>query len=206
MPRPIFSKDATVPDCRAGFVDAGINGIWLIPTVSTQSISVLSATLVYGFPGHRPLILFFSLSMFLIGCMLYVIIITLIFYRMMFFQLAPEDRSRPYWINTGAVAIIALAGAMLVQDSPWSTFLERLFPFIIGFTLFFWSIATWRVPLLLLLDAWRYIVRRETFSMIHRTGEWYFPSVCMPSAPFSYPISPAWNFCSLFHASSSMPC
>ena len=69
----------------------GINGIWLLSTVSTQSISILSSMLVYDFPDHRELILFFSFSMFLIGCMLYVLVITLIFYRIMFVRLTPED-------------------------------------------------------------------------------------------------------------------
>ena len=88
----------------------GINGIWLISTVSTQAISILSSMLVYDFPNHRQLILFFSFSMFLIGCMLYILVITLIFYRIIFFKLTPEDWSRPYWINMGAVAITTLAG------------------------------------------------------------------------------------------------
>jgi tellurite resistance protein TehA-like permease len=153
----------------------GINGIWLISTVSTQSISILSSMLVYDFPSNRQLILFFSLSMFLMGCMLYILIITLIFYRIMFFQLTPEDWSRPYWINMGAVAITTFAGAMLITNSHWSTFLERLFPFTMGFTLFFWSIATWWIPLLLLLDVWRYISRRGTFSYDSQDWGMVFP-------------------------------
>jgi tellurite resistance protein TehA-like permease len=154
---------------------SGINGIWLISTVSTQSISILSSMLVYDFPSHRQLILFFSFSMFLVGCMLYILIITLIFYRFMFFQLTPEDFSRPYWINMGAAAITTLAGAMLVTNIPWSTFLERLFPFTMGFTLFFWSIATWWIPLLLILDAWRYVTRRGTFSYDPQDWGMVFP-------------------------------
>ncbi len=153
----------------------GVNGIWLISTVSTQSISILSSTLVNDFPSHRQLILFFSFSMFLVGCMLYILIITLIFYRIMFFQLTPEDFSRPYWINMGAAAITTLAGAMLVTNSPWSTFLERLIPFTMGFTLFFWSIATWWIPLLLMLDAWRYVVHRGTFSYDPQDWGMVFP-------------------------------
>lgn len=153
----------------------GINGIWLISTVSTQSISILSSMLVYDFPNHRQLILFFSFSMFLIGCMLYILIITLIFYRIMFFKLTPEDWSRPYWINMGAVAVTTLAGAMLVTNSPGVTFLERLFPFTMGFTLFFWSIATWWIPLLLLLDIWRYIARGWTFSYDPQDWGMVFP-------------------------------
>ena len=44
-----------------------------------------------------------------------------------------------------------------------------------GFTLFFWSIATWWIPLLLLLEAWRYIDRRGTFSYDPQDWSMVFP-------------------------------
>ena len=42
--------------------------------------------------------------------MLYIWIISLIFYRYTFFTLDPERLTPPYWINMGAVAISTLAG------------------------------------------------------------------------------------------------
>jgi len=66
---------------------------------------------------HHEGMLFFSLVMFLIGGMLYLIIIVLIFYRLMFFAIKPEAFTPPYWINMGAAAISTLAGAMLVLGS-----------------------------------------------------------------------------------------
>jgi tellurite resistance protein TehA-like permease len=145
-------------------IETGLNGTWLVSVVSTQSISVLSGLTVSRFPSHGELMLFFSLCMFLLGCMLYILIITLIFYRIMFFKLAPEELSHPYWINMGAVAITTLAGATLAANSPGSPFLAPLLPFIIGFTLFFWSTATWWIPLLLLLGAWRFLIRHGRFT------------------------------------------
>lgn len=156
-------------------LQGGINGIWLISTVSTQSISILTSMLACQFPSYLQLIMFFSLSMFLMGCMLYILIITLIFYRIMFFRLTPEDLTRSYWINMGAVAITALAGATLITNEPTSTFLERLFPFTMGFTLLFWSVATWWIPLLLLLDAWRYVARHGAFSYDSQDWGMVFP-------------------------------
>lgn len=66
----------------------------------------------------------------------------------------------PYWINMGAVAITTLAGAtlLLVADS-WP-FLAALRPFLVGFTLFFWTTATWWIPLLVILGIWRHLIRR----------------------------------------------
>lgn len=145
-------------------LEKGINGAWLVATVGTQSISILSAMVVSQFPTHREFILLFSFHMFMVGGILYIMTITLIFYRFMFFKLTPEELTPPYWINAGADAISTLAGATLVAKTQGSPFLEQLRPFTLGFTLFFWSTATWWIPLLFLLGFWRYVVRRDPFT------------------------------------------
>ena len=111
-------------------------------------------------PMREPL-LFLALSMFLLGCMLYINIIALIFYRFTFLKLEPDALTPPYWINMGAVAIATLAGATLVLHASSAEFLARLLPFLRGFTVFFWITGTWWIPLLLLLGAWRHLVRRH---------------------------------------------
>ena len=156
-------------------LEAGINGTWLVSVVSTQSLSVLSGLLALRPGDHREPLLFFSLCMFLLGCMLYIMIITLIFYRLMFFELHPEQVGHPYWINMGAVAITTLAGATLMMNSPLSTLLTMLLPFITGFTLLFWATATWWIPFLLLLGAWRFIIRRSRISYDPQYWSMVFP-------------------------------
>jgi tellurite resistance protein TehA-like permease len=98
--------------------------------------------------------------MFLVGCMLYIVIISLIFYRWVFFSLMPEALAPPYWINMGAVAISTLAGTMLLAAAQRSPLLTELVPFIKGITLLFWSTATWWVPMLIILGVWRHVYRR----------------------------------------------
>jgi hypothetical protein len=92
--------------------------------------------------------------------MLYIWIIGLIFYRYTFFEMRPSDMSPPYWINMGAVAISTLAGTMLIAAAGHATLLTELLPFIKGFTLMFWATATWWIPMLLILGAWRHLYRR----------------------------------------------
>ncbi|MCZ7545967.1 MAG: tellurite resistance/C4-dicarboxylate transporter family protein [Anaerolineae bacterium] len=140
-------------------LEAGINGAWLIAVVSTQSVSVLG-TLIAPHLEARQEVLFFSLAMYLLGCMFYLLIIALIFYRLLFFKLEPQALTPPYWINMGAVAITTLAGATLILNAGQWTFLEALLPFLKGFTLFFWATATWWIPLLLILGAWRHLYGR----------------------------------------------
>jgi tellurite resistance protein TehA-like permease len=56
----------------------------------------------------------------------------------------------------GAVAISTLAGTMLLAQSARSPLLGELTPFIKGFTLLFWSTATWWIPMLVILGIWRH--------------------------------------------------
>ena len=140
-------------------LDTGISGVWLIAVVATQSVSTLG-TLVGAQTDARQEVLFFTLAMYLLGCMLYLLIITLIFYRLLFFHVEPETLTPPYWVNMGAVAITTLAGATLILNADRWAFLGELLPFLKGFTLFFWATATWWIPLLLLLGVWRHVLRR----------------------------------------------
>ena len=141
-------------------LEAGIHGGWLVIVVATQSVSILATLIAYRFGVWQEPLLFFALVLYLIGCMLYIIMIAFIFYRLVFFRLEPESLTPLYWINMGAVAITTLAGARLVLTAPQWTFLQEILPFIKGFTLFFWSTATWWLGLLLILGVWRHFYKR----------------------------------------------
>jgi tellurite resistance protein TehA-like permease len=151
-------------------LDEGLSGAWLLAVVSTQSVSVLGTLLAPHFGAHADVVLFVMLCFFLLGCMLYLLIIALIFYRFTFFTLKPRDLSPPYWINMGAVAITTLAGVrLLLRAGDW-TLLAELRPFLAGFTLFFWATATWWIPLLVILGEWRHVVQR--FPLTYHPSYW----------------------------------
>lgn len=153
----------------------GITGTWLVATVSTQSVSILCGLLAPQFVTHQELVLFFSLCMFLAGGMLYLMIITLVFYRFMFLVLEPVALTPSYWIDMGAVAITTLAGATLVSNSHGSELLTMIRPFLIGFTLFFWSAATWWIPFLVILKVWRHVIRRVKLTYTPEYWSLVFP-------------------------------
>jgi len=88
--------------------------------------------------------------------MLYIWMISLIFYRYTFFPMSPGDLSPPYWINMGAMAISTLVGARLIKNAPDAWFLASLLPFLKGFTIFYWSTGTWWIPMLVILAVWRH--------------------------------------------------
>jgi tellurite resistance protein TehA-like permease len=138
----------------------GINGGWLVAVVATQSVAVLGAQLAAGFGAYAPHVLLFCLTMWLGGGMLYIWIISLIFYRYTFFRLSPSDLAPPYWINMGAMAISTLAGALLVLAAPQSGAVSQIVPFVRGLTLMFWATATWWIPMLVILGVWRHVYSR----------------------------------------------
>jgi tellurite resistance protein TehA-like permease len=150
---------------------AGISGSWLLLVVATQSIAVLVVLLAASAPQPARLTLnFIALAMWLCGGMVYVWLISLIFYRYVFVLFAPEDLAPTYWINMGAMAISALAGALLVVSAPGAPFLSRLLPVLEGGTLLFWAVGTWWIPLLLGLATWRYLHHR--YPLRYDVGYW----------------------------------
>lgn len=96
--------------------------------------------------------------------MLYIWIISLIFYRYSFFTMSATEMSPPYWINMGAMAISTLAGVSLISLADDSPILIQLLPFVKGFSLLFWAMATWWIPMLVTLGAWRHGYMRVALS------------------------------------------
>ncbi len=140
-------------------LEAGMNGIWLLMVVSTQSISILATQLVNHLPIPKEITLFIALALFLTGCLLYIIIITLIFYRLTFFEIRVEEFAPPYWINMGAVAITTLAGSFLIVNANQWSFLGSLINFLKAFTILFWAFGTWWIPIIVILGVWRHFFK-----------------------------------------------
>ena len=150
-----FLAAATIREPKPS-LEAGLSGGWLLIVVSTQSIAVTGARLADHFGSWTEPILFLTLAMYLLGFMLYIPIISLIFYRFLFFRLKPEELAPPYWINMGAMAITTLAGSILILEANHWTLIKEILPFLKGLTLLFWATATWWIPLLVVLGVWRH--------------------------------------------------
>lgn len=182
-------------------IEEGINGAWLIAVVATQSVCVLGALIKPSMPGGADFTLMFLLSFWLFGGMLYIWIISLIFYRYMFFRFEPSDLIPPYWINMGSVAISALAGTHLIAAVNGSA-LSDLIPFLKGFTTLYWATATWWIPMLLALGAWRHGVRRFRFAYDPLYWGLVFPlgmySVCTYKMSLIFDMAPLFMMARVF--------
>lgn len=141
-------------------LDKVLHGGWLVAVVAAQSVSVSGTLLATHLDAGVEPMRFISLATWLSGGMLYIWMMSIIFYRYTFLVMAPEDLSPPYWINMGAMAISTLAGALLIQAADTSRLLAGLLPFLQGMTLLFWATATWWIPMLIALGLWRHLYRR----------------------------------------------
>jgi tellurite resistance protein TehA-like permease len=137
----------------------GINGTWFLFTVATQSIAALGALLAPRLDDPDGM-LFACLCAFLLGMLLYIVIVTLVFFRFTFVELSVDATVPPYWISMGAVAITVLAGSNLLLVQEASDVTRELAPFVSGIVVLSWATATFWIPLMLMLGVWRHVVRR----------------------------------------------
>ncbi|HEX8967188.1 MAG TPA: tellurite resistance/C4-dicarboxylate transporter family protein, partial [Chloroflexota bacterium] len=163
-----FFVAVVVGSSKAGVGDA-LSGGWLLATVATQSLAVLGTLLAPDIPGTSGVLLA-AVVLWLLGGMLYLLIIGPIFHRLIFLDMPPETWTPLFWITSGALSITTLAGSRLVLSAGSFSFLGEVLPFLKGFTLFFWAAATWWIPLLVLIGVWRHVLRR--FPLVYVPEYW----------------------------------
>jgi tellurite resistance protein TehA-like permease len=154
-----------------------LNGSWLIYVVGTQAAAVITILLTPYLVRGQDVMLLVALSMHGTGIALYVLLIVLINHRMMFLSLPAEKLTPPYWINMGAAAISTLAGAELILHAHSWGFLQEILPALKWTTLVLWAVTTWWIPLMVVLNVWRYGYKRfpiaydvEHWSMVFPLG------------------------------------
>jgi len=159
----IFVLAVSIREPKPG-LEKGLNGGWLLLVVSTEALSILGTGLVPTLALPPQVSLFISLCAFLLGSALYVVLITLLFYRLTFVPIEGEELDAPYWISVGASAITVLAGAGLVQGMQHAHQFLFLLPYVQGWALLFWIVSTWWIPLILALRTWRHLYERSPFA------------------------------------------
>ncbi len=162
-------------------MEAALNPGWLLSVVATQAVSILGTMVSSVFPAHEGLLLFAMLLVYLLGIIFYVLLITAIIHRMLFFSFTPEKFTPLYWVAMGASAITTLAGVTLDIATERSAVLSGMLPFLRGLSLLFWAFTTWWIPLLAALTIWKHVFKRypleydvEYWGMIFPLGMYTF--------------------------------
>jgi tellurite resistance protein TehA-like permease len=141
-------------------VQTSVDGSWLLIVVATEGVAILLTRASHALASPEPG-LFAAFCFFLLGAVFYAVLIVLIVARWIFLPLRPEQFTAPYWINMGAAAIATLAGTRLLVESahPLPSLHSVLPPLreaVLAGTILLWAIATWWIPLLAGLTAWRH--------------------------------------------------
>ena len=170
----LFTTDRKPP------IEKGINGAWLLNTVSCQALVILGCVIIDHTSWEHETAFLLLTELFGTGFMLYAVVITLIVYRLCYKPLAPEALDPTFWVNAGAVAITTLAGCELILRAGGSPFLQSVRPFLKGMTLMAWGFAAWWVVMLFILGLWRHAARR--FPFVYTPGYW---SMVFPMGMFT---------------------
>ncbi|MCC3160114.1 tellurite resistance/C4-dicarboxylate transporter family protein [Hymenobacter sp. 15J16-1T3B] len=151
----------------------GLNGSWLLLAVSTEALAVLGAGLAEHLSGPAEVALFGALSLHLLGSAFYLVLITLLVYRLTFQKLEGEDVGAAYWISVGASAITVLAGATLAEKL--APALPQLVPFVKAYAVLFWALSTWWLPLVAGLRLWNHLRTKPAFAFSPAYWSMVFP-------------------------------
>lgn len=143
---------------KPGLVKA-LNGSWLLMVVSTQALSISGSIVAGHFELPNQPVFFVSMSFYFLGLILYILIISFIFFRMVFIPLRPQDFHPSYWINMGAAAISTLAGVMMIQQIQAMPEHLRFLPVFETLTVLSWIIGVFWIPVIVYLEIWK---RRKT--------------------------------------------
>jgi tellurite resistance protein TehA-like permease len=173
---------ARQPDSILG----GVNGSWLLWVVSTQSLSVVAATLVKAWPSQSSLLAPVAVAMWSIGLVLYLLLVSLIMLRWLTVPMTPATLGPPYWILMGATAITVLAGAKILSLPGALPVVRATSGFVEGFSFALWAFGTWWIPLLIILGLWRHVRRHWPLSYEPTLWSVVFPLGMYSVATLSY--------------------
>jgi tellurite resistance protein TehA-like permease len=156
-------------------LEQGLNGGWLLLVVATESVAVLGATLLPTSTLPPLAAVLGVLGLFLLGSLLYLLLITLIFYRLTFVHLGEEEVGAAYWISVGASAITVLAGTAVATAMQHTQALAELIPFVKGYSVLFWAVSTWWLPVVVVLRLWNHWITRPAFAFSPNYWSMVFP-------------------------------
>lgn len=168
---------------------ADANGSWFLWVVGTQSVA---GALVHH-ADQGIVVGIVAAGIWLLGCSLYLLLVTLVTLRMIRYTNQAETLSPTYWIFMGATAISVLTGSQLLGLTNSGLLPAWLQPNIAFITVSLLAIGLWLIPMLLIFGFWRHAVRRHP--LVYETGLWalVFPIGMLATACMSLGSLPGFS-------------
>lgn len=133
-----------------------LSPVWLLMGIACHTIGITITALWQHGIIQQEIFLFLAFCFWSFGIVLYLIFMTLNIYRMFFFPFVGKDFFPAYWTCMGAAAIAVVDGGKLVLVDQAPLFLEIIKPYIQGTIFLLWGWGTLWIPILCLMEIWKY--------------------------------------------------
>lgn len=154
-----------------------VSPFWLLIAISLNSIGLSITTLWQDGSLTNPSFLTAAFCFWSCGVLSYLLLMSLNLYRFFFLPFDGKDISSAYWTCMGAAAIAALDGGRLALIANPPLFLEMVQPFIEGTVFLLWAWATAWIPILCMMEFFKY--------GYYKTGFRYHPALWSMIFPLS---------------------
>lgn len=140
-----------------------VSPFWLLLAIACNYSGIVITTLWEREMFSSNLFLLLAFGFWTFGVFIYLIFMTLNIFRMLFFSFEGLDMDPCYWTCMGAAAIAVVDGSqfILVHNPPF--FLNTVRPFIEGMILFLWTWGTAWIPILCLMELWKFAYFKVPF-------------------------------------------
>ncbi len=140
-----------------------ISPFWLLLAIACNSSGIVLTTLWEKEMLLSNIFLLLAFCFWTFGVFIYLIFMTLNIFRMLFFPFEGKDMDPCYWTCMGAAAIAVVDGChfILVHNPP--LFFDAVKPFMEGMVLFLWGWGTAWIPILCLMELWKFFYFKVPF-------------------------------------------
>lgn len=142
-----------------------ISPFWLLLAIACNSSGIAITTLWENemLISSSSLFLLLAFGFWTFGVFIYLMLMTLNIYRMIFIPFVGRDMDPCYWTCMGAAAIAVVDGSQFILAQHPPLFLNAIKPFMEGMNLFLWAWGTAWIPILCLMELWKFAYFKVPF-------------------------------------------